>query len=474
MTVTSYSFLVFLALVAFIYRLCPTRLRSVVPFAASYAFYLTVSPWLAVLLMAATIAAFMAARAMEAARNGAARRGAAFAFVAAAVATLALFKAGPLLPAGWRENLLMPLGLSFYTFKLIAYVIDVYWGKTTAEKHFFRFAAFVAFFPQILAGPIQRSESLLPQLAKARTPRLDDYLWGCQRLLLGYFKKLVVADNLALVVNFVYRHFDAAGTPVILGFYLYPLQMYADFSGLTDIAIGSAALLGITSPENFEAPFSAASPSEYWRRQHITLTTWLTDYVFTPLRTAVRDWGNAGLVFSLFVNMILIGLWHGLRAGFAVFGALHAVYLSVDALTSRWRKRYWKAHPVAGRFANWAGPVLTFHLVAFSLVFFRGESLRQAFFVLGHLAQGAGSLSPAFTGFLAVSGRAVLTGLGGYVLLEWGDYARRLSQREGLELRLPRWGRWSVYSCTVLSMVLLAFVLLATMAAPNPFLYAIF
>ncbi len=175
--------------------------------------------------------------------------------------------------------------------------------------------------------------------------RFRQVLLGLQRILLGYFKKFVVADHLSILVNFVYGHVYSSGMPLILGFYAFPLQMYADFAGLTDIAIGSAWLFGIETPENFNAPFSAASPSEYWRRWHITLTTWLTDYVFTPLRMWFRAWGTVGLVLCLFINMILIGAWHGFRFTYVMFGAIHAIYLSVDALTARARKKYYPRTP---------------------------------------------------------------------------------------------------------------------------------
>src|SRR5258708_1088846 len=156
-------------------------------------------------------------------------------------------------------------------------------------------------------------------------------LTGVQRILLGFFKKSLVADNLGLLVDFVYSHLHSGShVPVWAGFYGYPLQMYADFSGLTDISVGIALLLAILRPENFNAPFSAVSPSDYWRRWPITLTLWLTAYVFTPLRMATRNLGEAGLVTSLVVNMVLIGLWHGFRWNFAIFGLVHAVFLAVD------------------------------------------------------------------------------------------------------------------------------------------------
>jgi hypothetical protein len=206
----------------------------------------------------------------------------------------------------------------------------------------------------------------------------------------------------------------------------------------------------------------------------MTLTTWLTDYVFTPLRMAVRNWGNAGLVFSLFVNMVLIGIWHGFRWSFALFGAVHATYLSIDALTQRTRKRFFKTHAEAARWSKWIAPVFTFHLIAVAFVLFRGESLAQTRYVLTHLAQGLGAPTAAFATFVAASGHRVLIGLGGYLIMELADYASRHRQRQDFVRELPNWVRWSVYACTAVSGIFLVLILLASVAVPNPFLYAIF
>ena len=266
MDFTQISFLWFVVLLAAAYRICPARFRVALLVAASYAFYCTWSGTMALLLAGATAATFVAARFIESAGGDGRKRGVMLAAVAGLVALLTLFKSAAFLRGILHHNLLMPLGISYYTFKLISYVVDVYWGKISAEKDLLAFAAYVAFFPQIVAGPIQRSLSFLPQLHKRQPAGLDTAMLGLQRIVLGFFKKLVVADNLALLVNFVYGNMHAAGTPVLVGYYVYPFQLYADFSGLTDIAIGAALLLGIESPENFNAAFAAPNPTEFWRR----------------------------------------------------------------------------------------------------------------------------------------------------------------------------------------------------------------
>jgi alginate O-acetyltransferase complex protein AlgI len=471
---TTLNFLGFLALVALLYRLIPVKLRAPFLLLASYAFYWSWSGAMALLLLAATTIAYLTALAIGRPTHRNPRHSLAILTVAVLVLLLAFFKALPLLPSSLKGALFVPIGISYYTFKLISYVLDVYWETLPAERAFIPFAAYAAFFPQIVAGPIQRAESFLPQMRAPRAATGRDVLLGTQRILLGYFKKFVVADSLGLLVNFVYSHVDKAGTPLLLGYYAYPLQMYADFSGLTDIAIGAAWLLGIASPENFEAPFSAASPSAYWRRWHITLTTWLTDYVFTPLRMATRAAGDLGLVFSLTVNMVLIGIWHGFRWPFALFGLVHAIYLSVDALTMRARKKFYKVNPAADRITDWVGPLVTFHLVAIAFVFFGGENLPSIFYFLAHLGQGLTSQSPDFHSLIAASGQLILCGFAGYVVMEFADLLRRKNATAEVLPQLSRYARWSVYSCTAVVACLVILLLLASGDKRSPFLYAVF
>jgi hypothetical protein len=251
--------------------------------------------------------------------------------------------------------------------------------------------------------------------------------------------------------------------------------MYADFSGLTDIAVGAGVLLGIDSPENFNAPFSAPSPSEYWRRWHITLTLWMTDYVFTPLRMSSRNLGNAGLVLSLFLNMILIGLWHGFYWTFALFGAVHAVYLSVDALTQKWRKRWYKSHRLADRVTDWVGPIVTFHLIGVAFVFFRAGDVATIGLMFRHLFDGWGPLSDQFQDIIDRPGCSVGVLAAAYILMEAADLLRRrLWPKRTLAAAVARWQRWSFYSCSALTMLLVVSLLITNKPESSPFLYAIF
>jgi D-alanyl-lipoteichoic acid acyltransferase DltB (MBOAT superfamily) len=470
---TSLWFLLYLAVVSLVYRRISVRLRPLLLVLASYVFYCSWGPRPALILIASTIASYVGARAIESAGSTRVKQTVMLGLVSGLVGLLALFKSSTFLP-GMLHGWALPLGISYYTFKLVSYVVDVYCEKTSAERDLFSFAAYTAFFPQIVAGPIQRSETFLPQLRTPSRVRMSTAILGLQRIVLGYFKKFVVSDGLAVLVNLVYDRLNDPGVPTLLGFYAFPLQLYADFAGLTDIAVGAALLLGIESPENFNAPFSAPSPADFWRRWHMTLTNWLTDYVFTPARLLTRAWGKAGLFFSVWLNMILIGLWHGFRWSLLLFGALHAGYLTVDAFTLAARKRYYKKHPGANRLTNWIGPVATFHMVACSFVFFRAQNLSDAWRIFGHLANGITSSSPEFWLALQESGRTAVVGFIGFALAEFADYLRRHNRNGELMGTLPRWGRWSVYSCTAATVIAMIFLVLGLNVAHNPFVYQVF
>src|SRR5271169_3843698 len=379
MSYTSFSFLAFLAAGVCLYRPCPERWRPALLLVLSYAFYLTWSLRAALLLAVLSALTFFAAR-----LSGAAGRLAPV-LALLLVACLAAFKIALLTPARGLAGLVMPLGISYYTFKLISYVLDVHWGRIAPEKSLIRFAAYVSFFPQIVAGPIQRPGDFFSQLP----PGQGSLPAAFSRIAWGFTKKLLIADNLAPTVNYVYAHATGLqGAPLWMGFYLFPLQLYADFSALTDIAIGVGRLFGINGPENFDRPFTASTVSEYWRRWHMSLTSWLVDYVFTPVRMATRTAGNLGLAFSITVNMMILSLWHGLGGGYVVFGLLHSGYITVEAFSARWRLRFFKRRPTWDAAGNFLGSVMTFHLVAFALVFFRSARLSDAFWLLGHLTTG--------------------------------------------------------------------------------------
>lgn len=467
MSYTSFSFLAFLAAGVCLYRLCPVRWRPALLLVLSYAFYVTWSPRAALLLAVLSALTFFAARS-----SGANGRLAPI-LVLLLVAYLAAFKIALLTPSRGLAGLVMPLGISYYTFKLISYVLDVYWGKIAPETSLIRFAAYVSFFPQIVAGPIQRPGDFFSQLP----PGQGSLPSAFSRIGWGFTKKLLIADNLAPTVNFVYAHVTGLqGFPLWMGFYLYPLQLYADFSALTDIAIGVGRLFGVNGPENFDRPFTASTVTGYWRRWHMSLTSWVGDYVFTPLRMATRAAGNLGLAFSIAASMMTLSLWHGLGGGYLIFGLLHSSYITAEAFTARWRSRFFKLRPTWNAAGDFLGSVMTFHLVAFALVFFRSARVSDAFWMLKHLTTGWNNVSVVLENMLMqVSARTLAVGVLGYVVLELGERFRPDLWVRNLRQSAPRWLRWSFYFATTVMLVFgLALLVLHNGQARSPFIYEIF
>jgi hypothetical protein len=469
---TDFSFLIFIALVAILCRLCPRRWRNLLLLAASYLFYLTWSARGAILLAAVTGLTFGAGILIGRAHKSNTGTWLTPLAVVLLAGYLLVFKIALLTPSHGIAGLVMPLGISYTTFKLISYVLDVHWGKMDASMRFADFAAYVAFFPQILAGPIQRPGDYFSQLPPVPARAAD----ALPRIAWGLVKKLLIADNLAPAVNYVYAHTTALhGAPLWVGFYLFPLQMYADFSGLTDIAIGTGRLFGVTGPENFNRPFTAASITDFWRRWHMSLTSWLSDYVFMPLRMATRTAGNLGLAFSITVNMVAIGLWHGLTATYLAFGLVHSLYLVVDVLTSRARAKFFKRHRDWDRAGSWLGWLITFHLVAIGLVFFRAAHVTDALWLLGHLFTGLAASGSLFWELVDSAGaRTLAIGLAGYAVLELGERFRP-DRRLGRISEAPRWVRWSAWCGATVLLIFGVALLLAHSGGPrSPFLYEIF
>jgi alginate O-acetyltransferase complex protein AlgI len=467
-------FLLYLAVCTSINRICPARLRAAFLLVASYVFYLTWSPAAAGLLALLTILTFVAGLRVETARITGEVGPAWLApgAVVLLVAYLAAFKVALLTSGHGIAGLVMPLGISYYTFKLISYLLDVHWGKIPAERGPVNFAAYIAFFPQIVAGPIQRPGEFFAQLP----PKPALVSGALPRIGWGLVKKLLIADNLAPAVNSIYTHVTGLhGAPLWVAFYVFPLQLYADFSGLTDIAIGAGRLFGITGPENFNRPFTASSISDFWRRWHMSLTNWLVDYVFVPLRMATRQTGTFGLVLSITVNMVAIGIWHGLTAGYFVFGLLNAGYLVVDALTSR-RAKFFKRNPGWNRAGTWLGWLLTFHLILIAEVFFRARRLSDAFWLLGHLQIGLFGSTALLNSVIGNDGaRALTIGLLGYLIMELGERYRVELRAKELYSTAPRWVRWSFCSAGVVVGIFgVALLIVHAGVKRSPFIYEIF
>ncbi|MCX5849041.1 MAG: MBOAT family protein [Deltaproteobacteria bacterium] len=283
-------------------------------------------------------------------------------------------------------NIILPLGISFYTFRLLSYVIDINRGKYEPTCDIGGFSAYVAFFPCLLAGPIDRPNTLIPQLQKKRGFDYDLAVDGCRQILWGAFKKIVVADNCATFVNDVFVSYQTySGSTLLLGGAFYTFQLYADFSGYSDMAIGLGKLLGFKLTKNFNYPFFAQNIADYWRRWHISLTSWLTDYVFMPLNIRWRDLGNWGTVMAVLITFELIGLWHGANWTFVVFGLYHGLlFIPLILLGATFKKKKMETNKLGLPTLKCFGKILlTFFLVTFGFIIFRSETIEQAVQYMG-------------------------------------------------------------------------------------------
>jgi alginate O-acetyltransferase complex protein AlgI len=335
-------------------------------------------------------------------------------------------------------NIILPVGLSFYTFQSMGYIIDIYRGKLVPETDFVNYAVFVSFFPQLVAGPIERGAHLLPQIRNRREQTTERAWTGLNLILIGFFKKVAIADTLAPMVDHVFTSPDTMSSGQLwTGVYAFTFQIYGDFSGYTDMARGIALLLGFELIENFNAPYLSRSVTEFWRRWHISLSGWLRDYLYISLGGNRR--GKAWTYANLMVTMFLGGLWHGAAWHFALWGALHGLYLAGHRMILGGEKTIlsWPRTP-SGWAVDLAKMIVTFHLVSLTWILFRTDSLRSALVYLERLFlfQNMDDLqgSVLFAAGLLIALDVVQTWTGSHTwLAEWpGARVARIAVAQGM------------------------------------------
>jgi len=288
-------------------------------------------------------------------------------------------------------NVLAPLGISYITFQAIGYLIEIKRGNQAAEKNMAHFSTYLLFFPKIVAGPVERAYNFLPQIKKQNAFIYENISIGLKLILWGLFKKLVVADRLSIYVSAVLGNTEHhSGITLAIAVIFYVFQMYADFSGYTDMALGFAKMLGYDLIQNFNRPLFAKSVTEFWRKWHISLSTWFADYFYNPIAIAKRDWGNWSVVYAFFTTFIVLGFWHGANWTFIVFGALQGFILTIEFFTRKARKNIRKKIP--DLLNSIAGIVFTVGYFTLSLIFFRAESLKEAFAIIERIFTAKGSI----------------------------------------------------------------------------------
>ena len=409
MLFNSVDFLLFFPLVTAAYFLLPHRVRWVWLLAASYYFYMCWNAKYAVLIALSTLITYagglLIGRAEETAdKVRRIRRKKLWVFLSFAsnLAILFFFKYFnffldnlsvllALAGVGFKRpdfDVMLPVGISFYTFQALSYTVDVYRGEVEPEKNLFRYALFVSFFPQLVAGPIERSKNLLGQMYERHVFDPDRVRDGLLLMLWGMFEKIVIADRLAMLVDYVYANYpDLPGSAAVLATVLFAVQIYCDFGGYSHIAIGAAQVMGFTLMENFRRPYLARSAAEFWRRWHISLSTWFRDYLYIPLGGNRR--GKARKYWNTMVTFLTSGLWHGASWNFVIWGGLNGAYQVAGEMLRPVRARLCRALHIDPERLPWrlVRTVFTFCMVDFAWLFFRAPSFAAAREMLAHMVK---------------------------------------------------------------------------------------
>lgn len=394
MLFNSLSYAIFLPLVFIIYWLLPNKYRWILLLIASYYFYMSWNAKYVFLIFITTFTSYLCAILIE--KKPEHKKLILTITLLVCLGILFVFKyfnfffesINYLLGNKLHSvtlNLLLPVGISFYTFQTLSYCIDVYRGNIKAEKHFGYYATFVSFFPQLVAGPIERPDNLLPQLRKEKEFDYNKAVYGLKLMTVGFFKKIVIADNLAYYVDMVYNDLSYyQGFALVLAAFFFTIQIYCDFSGYSDIAKGSAKLLNIDLMDNFKTPYFSTTIKEFWSRWHISLSSWFKDYVYIPL--GGNRCSKLRHYFNLLATFLVSGLWHGANITFVIWGGIHGLLQILEDIF------HIKKNTKTYSFSWFIRVILVFMLMSITWVFFRASNLHDALYIFRHMFDGITNL----------------------------------------------------------------------------------
>lgn len=492
MNFNSLQFLIFLAAVLVLYWILPYKIRWVLLLIASYYFYMSWNAWLVFLILGTTLVSYGAGIIISKTQNKAWKKFWLIATLIVCLGVLFFFKYFDFLLGsvidflnlfslnleGFALNLLLPVGISFYTFQTLSYVIDVYKGKFEAEKHFGYYALFVCYFPQLVAGPIERPGDLLPQLKKEHKLNADDMSAGLRIMLYGFFLKCAVADFLGIFVNNVFGNLEAANSlSVFCAGLLFVLQMFGDFAGYSLIATGTARMMGVKLTRNFDRPYLSTSYTDFFHRWHLTLTRWFTDYLYIPLGGSRK--GKGRRVLNTFIVFFLCGLWHGANWTYVIWGLWIACLISAESLLRKPFAKFcekFKLDPNGTMFILLRRTLMWISL-AFASVIFRSVSINQlgeAYLILftrfGNYFDGA-ITSLGLTPIRLILIALIIAGM--CMLWRFAEYDPKKDEQKLLSKRAENSvyvQRVSVYFYTILAIAVFWLLLLASQSS-SAFLY---
>lgn len=349
-------------------------------------------------------------------------------------------------------SIILPLGVSFYIFQAIGYNIDIYWETSKAERHLGYFAVYMMFFPKLISGPIERTTTFLPQIQNPVYFDSKKITAGLQLILWGLFKKLVIADRIEPSTSLIFNNVnDYHGLSLFIGVGLYVVQIYCDFSGYTDIALGLARTLGYNLTDNFNRPFSATSISDFWRRWHISLSSWVTDYIYKPVSANKRHWGKYGTIYALILTFVTLGFWHGASWNFVIYGFLHSLAVTYEFLTTKLRKHLCQMIPRL--LYNSISRILTISYLGFTMLFFRYATLTEALTAIKNMVNNF-KLSIHGLG-LGLGVKDVIIVVLGIIIVEIVEKAKaKKGDFESVLVQKPLWVRYSIYYFFIFSIML--------------------
>lgn len=467
MLFNSLEFAIFFPIVTILFFLLPHRFRWMLLLAASCFFYMFFKPVYILILVFTIVIDYFAGIWIAGAKNERAKKFLLASSIVANVGVLAVFKYYNFiavningLTAAWHVgkelpllSILLPIGLSFHTFQAMSYTIEVFRGNQAPEKHFGIYALYVMFYPQLVAGPIERPQNVLHQFHEVKRFDYDNMKRGMILIAWGLFKKVVIADRLALFVNQVYGNpYHYHGIPLMIATVFFALQIYCDFSGYSDIALGTARCMGYELMVNFKKPYMATSIGEFWQRWHISLSTWFRDYLYIPLggnRVSKLKWYR-----NIMIVFVLSGVWHGANWTFVIWGALHGVYLLVERIFK-----------IGGKAPKLVGRAYVFVLVTVAWVFFRAQNVHQSFYILKNLFAGVphqiveiihnqhfARLNLLYIGQSLNELVVALAGVGVLIMVQYAQGSRNIDEWVSQK---PAYARWGFYYGVALAFVCL-------------------